>query len=152
MGTYCHLLQGKIGACFFYPAFQIIDCFQSGMFGSNQTEHNHLVRRHRLQRQEGPGTLVIILQQKSLGVYTLKYRLGDEIVTTFDQPTAALVASSKMKAERHLGEAIHDGIVHFDPPGQVSVHRPTSLLVKLARLGIQQKRVVGSVDLDISGA
>ena len=60
--------------------------------------------------------MIVIFQQEALGVNTLENRPGNEVVATFDQPTAALIASSQMKAKGNPGEVPHNGIVHFDSP------------------------------------
>ena len=44
----------------------------------------------------------------------LENRLDDSVVSAFGQPTAALVATSKMEGEHRFREALHHRIVQLD--------------------------------------
>jgi hypothetical protein len=50
--------------------------------------------------------------------------LADRFVTSFGEPTAALVAASDMKAEGHAGKSFHHRIVQLDPPTEPTVQVP----------------------------
>ena len=44
----------------------------------------------------------------------LENGLDDSVVSAFGQPTAALVATSKVESEHRFREALHHGVIQLD--------------------------------------
>ena len=98
---------------------QVFRRFGARRFRRHQAEHDHFVVGYSLQWVKRAGALVVVFQQESIRFDAFKYRLCNQIVATFDQPTAALVAPSEVEAEGNIGVAAHDGVVHDQRcPGQ----------------------------------
>jgi hypothetical protein len=70
--------------------------------------------RYRGQRLESTGALVVILEKQPLGAHAAKQALREPVVAALDQPTALLVAATKMKTERNAGMLSEDAVVEGD--------------------------------------
>ena len=74
--------------------------------------------------------------------------LRDKVVSTLDQPTAALITPAQVKTERDLGEIRHEGVVELDTETQPLIQWPPSRFVECPGPGIEEQRIVGRIDLE----
>jgi hypothetical protein len=118
--------------------------------GRDESQDYELVLGNVLERCERAGALVVVLKQKTIGFYPAKKLAADRFVAAAREPPAALVPASNVKTEGHSRETVHDGIVEIDTSIKPSVETPTQSLVENASFAIEQKTVVGRVELDVS--
>ncbi len=97
------------------PLAQLSQRLEPGCLRGHQSQNDGLVLGYLPEGLEGSRTLVVVLEKEALRANTLKEALCQESVIALGQPTAALVAPSQVKAEGHLREAAHDGVVHLEP-------------------------------------
>jgi len=99
-------------------------------FGGDQPENGNLVSRNLLQGLKGSRTRVVVFEQQPLGADPSKDLFGEIIVTSLQQPPAALITPSEMKAESDVRVIAYHGVVHFDASLEPPVSAPSLGLIK----------------------
>lgn len=125
-----------------------VDGLLPSSLGGDEPEDDGLVRRYRGQRLEPTGALVVILEQEPLSTYAGQQALREPVIAALDQPAALLVAATKMQAERNAGTLSEDDVVQLETEVKPALGgQPNG--VDGAIGGIEEQRIVGSVELDV---
>ncbi len=98
--------------------------------GGDQPENGNLVSRNFLQGLKGSRTQVIVFEQETLGADPSKDLFGEIIVTSLQQPPAALITPSEMKAESDLGVIAYHGVIQFDAGLEPPISAPSLGLIE----------------------
>ena len=109
---------------------QLLLGLQVWSLGGDQPENGNLVSWNLLQGLKGSGTRVIVFEQEPLGVDPSEDLFGDKVIAPLQQPPAALIAPSEMKAESDVRAIAYHGVVHFDTGLEPSISAPSLGLIE----------------------
>ncbi len=112
---------------------QLLLGLQVWSLGGDQPENGNLVSWNLLQGLKGSGTWVVVFEQEPLGVDPSEDLFGDKVIAPLQQPPAALITPSEMKAESDFRAIAYHGVVHFDTGLEPSISAPSLELIE--RLG-----------------
>lgn len=109
---------------------QLLLGLQVWSLGGDQPENGNLVSWNLLQGLKGSGTWVVVFEQEPLGVDPAEDLFGDKVIAPLQQPPAALIAPSEMKAESDVRAIAYHGVVHFDTGLEPSISAPSLGLIE----------------------
>ncbi len=109
---------------------QLLLGLQVWSLGGDQPENGNLVYWNVLQGLKGSGTRVIVFEQEPLGPDPSEDLFGEKIIASLQQPPAALIAPSEMKAESDVRVIAYHGVVHFDTGLEPSISAPSLGLIE----------------------
>ena len=98
--------------------------------GGDQPENGNLVSWNLLQGLKGSRTRVIVFEQEPLGEDPTEDLFCEKVIAPLQQPPAALIAPSEMKAESDVRAIAYHGVVHFDPGLEPSISAPSLGLIE----------------------
>ena len=107
------------------PVDQLLLGFQVWSFGGDQPENGNLVSWNLLQGLKGSRTRVVVFEQKPLGEDPSKDLFCEKVIAPLQQPPAALIAPSEMKAKSDVRVIFYHGVVHFDAGLEPSIGAPS---------------------------
>ena len=109
---------------------QLLLGLQVWSLGGDQPENGNLVSWNLLQGLKGSGTRVVVFEQEPLGADPSKDLFGEKIIASLQQPPAALIAPSEMKAESDVRVIAYHGVVHLDTRLKPSISAPPLGLIE----------------------
>src|SRR6266550_8731170 len=101
------------------------------------------------QRLEPTRALVVVLQQEAVELSPFKDSRNRPIVASRVE-LALVVAAADVNREGHAGVTGDDRVVHLDACIDQGLRVAAALAVSLAQLGVEERRVLGSIDLNVS--
>src|SRR5262245_47213047 len=157
--AYREPLQRHKSGSFLDAALQLALAFGFGLLRADQSEHYGAVFRHLGQRFETARALVIEFEQEAVEARLAK-DYSNRAVISPRVKLALIVAPAQVQAERDPGPACRpgrrmiadDGVVHFDREIEQSVRVVAALAVAFAQVGVEQRRVLRRIDLNVDAA
>src|SRR5437660_5962880 len=141
-----HVPRGLIHA-----RLQLVLRLHARLLGRDQAQHDRAVLGHVAERAEPTRALVVVLQQEALEQRLLEDP-GDRLIVALRIELALVVAAADVQAERDPGVALDDRVVELDAAVDQLLRVAAALPVALAHLRVEQRRVLGRVDLDVRAA
>src|SRR6185369_6297169 len=130
---------------------QLVDGLQARLLARHQPQHHLAVLGHRAQGLEAARALVVVLEQEALEAAAAE-DAGDGLVAAAGVEHRLVVAAADVERERHAGVAADRRVVHLDARVDEPVGVAAALAVALAQRGVEQRGVLGRVDLYVGAA
>src|SRR5579864_2436486 len=103
------------------------------------------------QRCKATRTLIVVLEQEAVEQGALEDP-GDRLVIALGVELALVVAAADVQREGDPGVARDDRVVHLDAAVDDLLRIAAALAIALAHLGVEERAVLGAVDLDVGAA
>ena len=113
-----------------YSVEQLLVGLQVWSLGGYQPENGNLVSWNLFQRLKGSRTRVIVFEQEPLGEDPSKDLFCEKVIAPLQQPPAALIAPSEMKAKSDVRVIADYRVVHFDTGLEPSISAPSPGLIE----------------------
>ena len=77
------------------PSKKVLFALERWALGADETEHNDFAFRHKAQRFEGAGTLVVVFEEEAIDGQFVEETFGDDVVASFRVPVTAIAAAKQ---------------------------------------------------------
>src|SRR5207249_393259 len=142
-------LEGDDAARLSHAPFEALDGLHPPRLRRDEAEDHRLVLRDLPQRVERAGSLVVILEEETLGADAAEGRVRDRVVRAGGEPAASLVPPADVEAEGDARTIPDHRVVHRDAVSEPAREAPAPRLVEGPRPVVEQERVVRRVELDV---